>query len=282
VRASKLLVPTLFVGLLGIGCGEANLSTENPLGPVVPATAASSQADGVAAVELKDDVIAEIKVQDQTYTFLSIASDSETTVMLRIRGSVDRGNLLDAIRARDGELTMLETFQALAPDRAPPAALRDSHEREARILERSSTQVRLVDKTLPPAGVDPCDSSLFFFSPLTWLNQKSAASFWDAYICVTNGSQMGRGVPNSSSCTYFTTRRMMAGICVGPGEPSVTNYTVYGSQGGSWNATSSITVPGGEYARWDWGASTNAKRMGTVGLVGGQFPGYGLKSGEGL
>lgn len=282
MRASKLLVPTLFVGALGIGCGEADLPTESPLGPLVPATAASSQADGEAAVELKENVIAEIKVQDQTYTFLSIDSDLETTVLLRIRGSADRGNLLDAIRARDGELTMLETFQALAPDRVPPAALRDSHEREARLLGRSSTQVRLVDKTLPPAGVDPCNNSLFFFSPLTWVNQKIAGSFWDAYVCVTNGSELGRGIPNSSSCTYYTTQRMMAGICVLGGQPSVTNYTVWGYQGGSWNATSSSTVPAGEYIRWDWGVSTTPKRMGTVGLVGGQFPGYGLRSGEGL
>lgn len=281
MRASKLLVSTLFVGSLAAGCGAEDLSTESPLGPLVPATTASPQADGVAAVEVKEEVIAKIEVQDQTYTFLRVDIGPESTVMLRTRGSVDRGNILDAIRARDGELTMLETFQALAPGRVPPAALRDSHEREAQILGRSSAQVRLVDKTLPPAGVSPCDNSLFFFSPLTWVNQASAASFWDAYICVTNNSELGRGIPTSSSCNFYTTQRMMAGICVLAGQPSVTNYAVYGPQGGTWSSTSSTTVPGGEYARWDWGVSGTPKRMGTVGLVGSQFPAYGLRSGVG-
>jgi hypothetical protein len=277
--------------LLVIACGTAagdddGVSYEEGLlpGEVAVSNTPGNDSNEPPANVAKQEVLAEIEVDGEVVTFLRLGEGTDATLAMTSRGSISNQSPLQGLIDRDGALTFLETFQALAPDALPPEALVQSHPVEAAAMNRDDQRVRSVDKNVPPPGVNVCDDSLFYFTPLTWTNvtRGGALSGGDAYICVSNtgsgGGQVAGGQPSPTVCTFATTLRKMAGLC-NRGTANMSSFAGFGSAT-TWSTTASESVPTGEYIRWDAPASTTPQRLAAVGISSfGGGASYGLRSG---
>lgn len=250
--------------------------------PTAPSTAGDEQRRNIAS----EEVLAEIDVEGEVVTFLRLGEGSDATLAMTTRGAIAYGSTLQGLIEREGALTFLETFQALAPDRVPPKALVQSHPIEAAAMNRDDDRVRSVEKTLPPPGVNVCDNSLFFVTPVIWTNvtRGGALSGGDAYICVSNSGagngQLGGGQPSASTCTFATPLRKMAGVC-NRGTANMSTFAGFGTAT-SWETTASVAVPPGEYVRWDTQATPDPQRLAAVGISSsGNGASYGLRSATG-
>jgi hypothetical protein len=280
---------TLGLGFSCVACGAAPTSetgtAADTYGETIPITATAKETlPAIPSVVAQETVLSEIVLSDQIYTFLDeFSAGEESTLLLKTTGSIAQGNILDTLRRTEGDLTMLEIFEALAPDRVPPDELVAAQAEEARALGRSDSEDRLVEKSQPPPGVSPCDPSLFIFSPLTWTNTDNGTAAFDAFQCVSNlavHDDSGRGAPTSSSCTYATTNRTMVGVCLAGSGPSIVTQAGFGSAS-TWQLTSSTTVPRGQYLRYDQAPSSTPRRLAVLGITGGSGATYGLRAGEG-
>jgi hypothetical protein len=274
-----------------IACGTAaededRFTNEGAIDPgEIPVSGASSSAGNAQPANVaKQEILAEIDAEGEIVTFLRLGEGAGATLAMTTRGSIANGSALQGLLEREGALTFLETFQALAPDRAAPEALIASHPIEAAAMSRDDARVRSVDKTVPPPGVNVCDDSLFYFAPLTWSNESrgGALSGGDAYICVSNtgagDGQLGGGQPSSTTCTFATTLRRMAGLC-NRGTANMSTFAGFGSAT-TWETTASAAVPTGEYFRWDGAASATPQRLAAVGISSfGGGASYGLRAG---
>ncbi len=296
---SKHAIFTLVPACLALACGgpldnESALTNETDETPIsgaeVPVSSPSNErAEPEPAHIANEEVLVEVEAGSETYTFLRLGEGTEAALALRVHGVAANGSVLQGLLDRDGELTLLEIFRALAPGREAPDALVQSHPGAAAAMNRSDPSVRSVEKAaVPPPGVNVCDDSLFYFAPLTWTNIGSggALSGGDAYICVTNTDageaiELSSGQPSSSTCSFATTLRQMAGLC-NRGTSTVTAFAGFGSAT-TWSTTATVTVPPGEYIRYDFEASSTPRRLAAVGLTSfGNGASYGLRSGTAL
>lgn len=280
-----------FACLMVIACGTAaedddGVSYEDQLLPgelAIPGAPGNDSSEPPANAA-KQEILAEIDVDGEVVTFLRLGEGMDATLAMTSRGSISNPSSLQGLIDRDGALTFLETFQALAPDVIPPEALVQSHPVEAAAMNRADHRVRSIDKAVPPPGVNVCDDSLFFFTPLSWTNvtRGGALSGGDAYTCVSNtgtgGGQLAGGQPSSTTCTFATTLRKMAGLC-NRGTANMSSFAGFGSAT-TWSTTDSESVPTGEYIRWDLAASATAQRLAAVGISSfGGGASYGLRAG---
>ena len=95
--------------------------------------------------------VAELFVDGVTYRFRAAGSGPDAMVFVTESGATEGLSMLTRLAITYGDLTLLETFLALAPDEAPPLALVATHSRE---IERMGTRVDDTIRyglTLPPA-----------------------------------------------------------------------------------------------------------------------------------
>jgi hypothetical protein len=253
----------------------------------IPISGPSSNAGNAQPANIAtEEILAEITAGEETITFLRLGEGVDATLMMRTRGSIENGSVLQELLEREGALSFLEIFQGLAPDRDVPEALVESHPIEAGAMNRSDARVRSVDKMLPPPGVNVCDDSLFYVTPLIWTNvtRGGALSGGDAYICVSNtgsgNGQLGGGQPSATTCTFATPLRRMAGLC-NRGTANMSSFAGFGSAT-TWSTNASVSVPSGEYLVWGTPASATAQRLAAVGISSsGNGASYGLRAGTG-
>ena len=138
--------------LLAIACGTTgeddhwSASGEEALPDEIAVSGASGGgSDAVPAPLASENVLAEIDVDGQVVTFLRAGDGPHAPLLMMTRGS-SAGEDAVARVEREGELTFLEIFQALAPDRAPPEALIESHAVAVAAIDRSEGRSRSVEK----------------------------------------------------------------------------------------------------------------------------------------
>jgi hypothetical protein len=83
------------------------------------------------------ETIAELSVEGTTYRFQAAGSGPDAMVFVTESGVTEGLNALTRLAITQGDLTLLETFLALAPDAEPPLALVATHSRE---IERMGTR----------------------------------------------------------------------------------------------------------------------------------------------
>jgi hypothetical protein len=230
----------------------------------------------------QEEVLAVVEAGGETYTFFLLGEGEDAALGMSVQGTGGSGSSFQGLLDREGDLTLLEIFNAIAPDREAPEALLQSHPIETAAMNRGDARVRSIEKAVPPPGVDVCSNVIFFPPSLTWTNIRIgvAGSGGNAYACVTNSASSGlaSGQPSSSTCTFTSTLRMMAGIC----NLSTTAMLTYSGSGSAttWVTSSNQTLPGGEYVRYNFAASSTPRRLAAVGLQAfGAGLAFGLRSG---
>jgi hypothetical protein len=276
------------VTMLAAGCSAADDESAGQ-GTLPGDTGASPEAAddlGAPATVGKEQVLAKLAVGGETYTFLRFGEGADAELGLLTEGQIGNQSVLQGLLENEGELTLLEIFQALAPNGTAPDALVQSHATEVNALGRSDSRVRLVEKTKPPTGLNVCDVSLSFWTPIVWTNKflQGVASGGDAYMCLSNVDagkfQSGGGQPNTNSCTFTTSLRRMLALC-NNGNKAVTTYYASGTTG-NWTTYASSSTAVNEYKRYDFAASDIKRRTAIVGLTSfGHGEGYGLRSATG-
>jgi hypothetical protein len=235
-----------------------------------------------------EEVLAEIEAGEETLTFLRQGEGEDATLLLRVQGSIASGSVYQGLLDREGDLTLLEVFQALAPGRVPPEALVEAHPLEAAAMNRTDMGVRSVEKVLPPPGVNVCDVGLIFTpGPVSaWKNQLlgAVASGGNAYVCVSNADagsiQFSSGQPSSSTCTFSSKAKMTAGFC-NNGSKTISMQSGSGTSSvASWTLGSTSNLPAGQYNAYIISASATARRLAAIGFATfGDGSSYGVRSG---
>ena len=126
---SPRLLAALCLGIGLAGCGATSPESEE---------ADSSPRNGV---EGKETVLAELNVGYGTIRFHELTAPDGTKQMAisEMAPATMKTTPLEAMQ--EHELTALEAFKAIAPDRAVPAAIAEAHEAQALALGRSDTAV---------------------------------------------------------------------------------------------------------------------------------------------
>jgi hypothetical protein len=272
-------------------CSEAYDDTTltgaaEPLSPGVLTTEeaapdSASMGGGEPGTLVEEHVLAELVVGEEQISFLQWGSAENAQLALKVSGAADQGSVLDALYAREGELTLLEIFQALAPAGSiPPPAVAAAHADQVAALDRGNEGVRVVEKNTvftPPAGVSACNVPLMFPPPIVWNPLHVAAPFGNSYLCTGNPLQLARTLPTSSSCTNVTTKRQRVGACSISTQMSAA--VGFGSAT-SWSVTDTTVLPPNRYTMWEFLPSTTAKRMAVVGFAPDSVI-YGTRAGIG-
>jgi len=284
----KLLLVAL-VSMAMNACSEANdatmlTGTAEPVSPDMMTTEGAVP-DGASIGEdepgnsVEQQVLAELVVGEEQINFLQLGSAEDAPLALQVSGPADRGSVLDALYAREGELTQLEVFQALAPAGSiPPPALVAAHADQLAAMGRIDDGVRVVDKAValnPPAGKTACDLSLIFDARFVWNPVNVLAPFGNAFLCTGTSGQGGSGSPTSSSCTEFTTRRQRVGACSING--AISAGVGFGNAA-TWTVNSTTVLAPNQYVFWEFTPSTTPRRLAAVGFASVI---YGLRAGIG-
>jgi hypothetical protein len=148
------LVAVLCLGLSAAGCGT-EIASEDDTPPGSPG----------AAVEGRESVLAELDVGYGVIRFHELTSPDGTRslAMSETAPAGLKTTPLDSL-LRQGRLTSLEIFQAIAPDLPVPPAIANAHPFEAAALGRTSEAVRQArfDKNAPAAmSVASCESFVY-------------------------------------------------------------------------------------------------------------------------
>jgi hypothetical protein len=288
----RTVLPIMLIGIAMNACsGVSDTGTDpspwkSPDGPPMPSTSAESAeaAVGEPATLVQESVLAEIEVDDQRITFIQWGSGDDALLALKVRGSAERGNALDELYARQGELTLLEIFQALAPEGSvPPPALVAAHADQAQALGRADKGVRAIEKSVfnPPAGTSACAEALTFPPPIVWNPKFLGAPFGGTnYFCTGSPLQSGTSTPTSTSCTHLSTQRQRVGVCKASAGTDVI-ATYFAGFAGQWvQVGSNDTVHSGQYAFIEFLAQSSPYRAAVLG-TSGATNGYGIRAGTG-
>lgn len=287
----RRLLLVVLVSMATNACSEANhattlTGTAEALSPDVLTTAEGAPDSASIGAEepgnvVEEHVLAELVVGEERISFLQWGSAEDSPLALQVSGSMEQGSVLDALYAREGELTLLEVFQALAPAGSiPPLAVAAAHADQVAALNRVDDGVRVVEKgtvLTPPAGVSSCDVPLMFPPPIVWNPLHVAAPFGNSYVCTGTPLELDRTLPTASSCTHFTTSRQRVGACslTDPMSAAVG----FDSQG-NWSVTDTTVLPPNSYTFWEFLPSTTSRRMAVIGFASDSTI-YGTRAGVG-
>jgi hypothetical protein len=285
------LLLAVVVSMATNACSEANeatklTGTEESLSTDMLTTGeAAPDSAGIGAEEpgnvVEAQVLAELVVGEERISFLQLGSAADAPLALRVTGSAERGSVLDALYAREGELTQLEVFQALAPAGSiPPPAVAAAHADQVAALGRVDDEIRVVEKGIPrtpPPGVSACDVASMFGPPFLWSPLQVAAPFGNSYLCTGTPIEIGRTLPTASSCTHFTTKRQRVGAC----SISLPMSAALGAGSGvGWTVSDTTVFAPNQSFFWELPPSSTPVRAAVVGFASDDTI-YGTRAGIG-
>jgi len=252
---------TVFASVAALACSAAD-ETGSGQG------AESAEAPSEASEGL---VLNELSVAGETLQFLEYNMDGANPLFtLRAQGSAYvKQDLLTRLEAEVGELTLLETFYAIAPAGATPHAdLERYHLEEVVALQRPDASVRRVT-----FDVDrPVEKSATACDTYANSNRPAGITWWapaNNQANMVNGGNLGRLCRASNGrpgCDVLGTDAQLVAACNdGPGDILVFHEWRSNTQG--WRRDSFVVrvTPGGKI-HWKVGRTSGLDKLQTIGI----------------
>lgn len=277
---------SLMVGIALVGCGGADVGTvDDATENVGPEPAAES------VVKAEAETLNEFTTAEQQFRFLRVPGESPT-YLLEFENSAYSESLLEPLMREHPQLTLLETFYALAPTgETPHPGLVEFHAIQAGIFGRSDTAVQRVDfnvHRISTKSATACTNYTISQVPAgqTWQSDRLNA------VSKPNGGNLGLlcpawlGLPGCDHQSIGGTH-IISGCNDGPSRTA--HWWSYRRGRGNWvESQIHFETPGGFMRGWilpehSTGGFTDVQVMGIrsddIHLAGEAVPSYHVRAG---